>query len=63
MFEAPDSYVPPQDGMHVILTIDSAVQAIVEEELKKKVDFVQAESGLAIVMNPQTGEVLEVEKD
>jgi cell division protein FtsI/penicillin-binding protein 2 len=58
MFQAPDSYVSPKDGMHVLLTIDAAIQETVERELSKSVDHFKAESGLAIVMNPKTGEVL-----
>lgn len=41
----------------VVLTIDEVIQFITEHHLKKQVEKFQAESGLAIVMNPFTGEV------
>lgn len=58
LFQAPDSYVPPRDGLHVILTIDSAIQEIIERQLSGAVEKFQAESGVAILMHPQTGEIL-----
>lgn len=41
----------------VVLTIDEVIQFITEHHLKKQVEKFKAESGLAIVMNPFTGEV------
>ncbi|MHC4441321.1 MAG: peptidoglycan D,D-transpeptidase FtsI family protein [Planctomycetota bacterium] len=58
MFQEEDSYVPATDGMHVILTIDAAIQEILERELAERVEHHAAESGVGLVMNPQTGEVL-----
>lgn len=58
MFQAPDSYQPPRDGLHLVLTIDAAVQEVVERELEKTVTHFKAESGLAVMMDPGTGEVL-----
>ncbi len=43
---------------HVFLTLDETIQHIVEEELAKAVVTHRARSGMAIVMNPNTGEVL-----
>ncbi len=48
----------PVDGHHISLTIDLAYQAIVEEELKKGVLANKADGGLAVMLNPKTGEIL-----
>ncbi len=47
-----------KDGLNVVLTLDAAIQTVVEEELEKVVYQYKAESASAIVMNPKTGEVL-----
>jgi cell division protein FtsI (penicillin-binding protein 3) len=49
---------PPQDGGHVVLTIDAEIQRIVEDAVLQAVSSVHAESGIGLVMNPYTGEVL-----
>ena len=46
------------DGCDVILTIEKNIQYLVEKELKKAVQACSAKGGLAVVMNPKTGEVL-----
>ncbi len=46
------------DGSGIILTIDAAIQQIVREELLKQYKQYQAESAMAIVANPKTGEIL-----
>ena len=43
---------------NLILTIDSKVQYIVEVQLKEAVKKADAKGGIAIVMDPRTGEVL-----
>ena len=50
--------VEPINGNHVRLTIDLAMQAIAEQELKRGVDRTGAVSGLAVMLQPHTGEVL-----
>lgn len=52
--------VDPVDGDDVTLTISLKYQAIVEEELRRGVAANKAEGGLAVMMNPKTGEVLAV---
>ena len=42
----------------VVLTIDTAFQYMVEQALEKGVRSSAAKSGIAIVMNPKTGEIL-----
>ena len=45
-------------GHNLVLTIDNTIQYIAESALKETVDEYSALSGLALVMNPQTGAVL-----
>ena len=47
-----------EDGGDLVLTIDLDFQCIVEEELKSAVKRFRARSGIAIVTNPLTGEIL-----
>lgn len=51
-------YMPSAAGKDIVLTIDSAIQWIVEEELKKGVEEFKAERGTVIIQNPYTGEIL-----
>ncbi|HHY45024.1 MAG TPA: PASTA domain-containing protein [Firmicutes bacterium] len=51
-------YIPPVQGKNLILTIDEVVQFIAERELDAAVQRSQALGGLAIAMDPQTGEIL-----
>ncbi len=48
----------PIDGNDVSLTISLKYQAIVEEELRRGILANKAEGGLALMMNPKTGEIL-----
>lgn len=50
--------IEPHDGNSLILTIDLAYQSIVEEELKRGVAANKASAGLAVMLNPKTGEIL-----
>ncbi len=58
IFQEPDGFVAPQDGMHVVLTIDTNIQEVLEREVAAAVEKFQAESGIGVVMSPRTGEVL-----
>ena len=49
---------PAQDGNSVRLTIISDLQWKAEEQLRAKVKETGADSGVVVVMNPKTGEVL-----
>lgn len=51
-------FLPSPAGKDIVLTIDSAIQWIVEEELKKGVEEFAAQRGTIIVQNPHTGEIL-----
>lgn len=48
----------PTDGGHVVLTIDVEIQRIAETALAEAVAEFDAEGGVVLVMQPQTGEVL-----
>ena len=50
--------VEPLDGHNLHLTIDLGYQSIVEEELKRGVEKNKATAGLAVMLNPKTGEIL-----
>ncbi|MFA5555038.1 MAG: penicillin-binding protein 2 [Phycisphaerae bacterium] len=47
-----------RDGYSVILTLDAAIQHFVRTELEKRFLEFEAESAVAIVARPQTGEIL-----
>ncbi|MFN3466358.1 MAG: peptidoglycan D,D-transpeptidase FtsI family protein, partial [Candidatus Brocadiales bacterium] len=48
----------PRDGNNVTLTVDVTIQHILEEELDRACEQWNPQSAMAIVMDPQTGEVL-----
>jgi cell division protein FtsI (penicillin-binding protein 3) len=48
----------PQAGINLHLTIEKDFQTIVEEELDHGVRTLNARSGIAILMNPNSGEIL-----
>ncbi len=47
-------------GCNLILTIDSRIQHIVELQLREATERAGAKGGIAIVMNPGTGEILAI---
>ena len=53
-----DIYVEPQDGMNISLTIDINIQKSLERELDNVVDMFSPDMALAIVMDPNNGEIL-----
>ena len=55
-----DIYVEPQDGLNINLTIDINIQKSIERELNNVVDMFKPEMALAIVMDPNTGEILAI---
>lgn len=52
------TYVPPEPGYDVHLTIDQVIQHIIERELDNLMVMHNAESVSAIVMDPNTGAIL-----
>ncbi len=53
-----DEDFSPRNGYTVVLTLDQAVQNIVEQELDRAVQQYRPNSAVAIVMRPATGEIL-----
>lgn len=51
-------YVPAQNGVSLVLTIDRSIQYKVEQVLGKKAEEIKARSASAIVMDPSTGKIL-----
>lgn len=47
-----------EDGLSLVLTIDSVIQRFVYEALQKKMQEYEAESAVGIMMNPRNGAVL-----
>lgn len=51
-------YRPPRHGSGVVLTLDSTIQLIAEQELADTCRAFGAEGGSVVVMDPKTGDVL-----
>lgn len=56
---SPETYVEPVDGYDIYLTIDETIQYFTEKALEKAMlDYNLKRGAAAIVMNPNTGEIL-----
>lgn len=53
-----DIYVAPQQGMNIQLTIDYNIQLSLERELNNIVSMFDPDMALAVVMDPNNGEIL-----
>ncbi len=51
-------HIEAKNGSDIYLTIHHEIQAICEEELKKGVEKVNGKGGLAVMMDPYSGEIL-----
>jgi cell division protein FtsI (penicillin-binding protein 3) len=51
-------YAPPRHGQNLVLTIDTNIQLIAEQELADSCQEFQAHRGEVVVMDPRTGAVL-----
>ena len=49
---------PSTEGHTVVLTIDESIQHVVEKELERSVQETGSVAGVAVVMDPRTGEIL-----
>lgn len=58
MWIGPDGFQPGRDGDSVRLSIDLAIQLLVEERLGQAVTALGAAGGRVVVMDPMTGELL-----
>lgn len=52
-----NNYITPVDGGDVVLTIDSQIQYIAQKKLEEVTAEYKALRSIAVVMNPQTGEI------
>ncbi len=50
--------VPAEPGSDLVLTIDREIQYVVEQRLLAAVEAADAEGGSAVVLDPETGEIL-----
>lgn len=50
--------IEPVNGCDATLTIDIEYQAVAEEELRRGLEANSADAGLAVLMDPRTGEIL-----
>jgi cell division protein FtsI (penicillin-binding protein 3) len=56
--QANEGFVPPRNGMTLKLTVDAAIQEVLESQVAGAVEHFKAHSGVGVVMNPKSGEVL-----
>ena len=57
------TYVPPQDGQHLVLTIDAVIQSVAEDAIREARAKFKARSAVAVVMDPVTGAILAMAND
>ncbi len=57
-FEIGEVLQAPENGADVYLTVNHVIQAIAEEELARGVQKAKAKGGWAVMMDPNTGEIL-----
>jgi cell division protein FtsI (penicillin-binding protein 3) len=55
-----EDYLPPQNGQHLVLTIDANIQMIAEQELAEACKLWGAKYGECVVMDPRSGDVLAI---
>ncbi|MBE1443223.1 stage V sporulation protein D [Paenibacillus sp. OAS669] len=53
-----EEYVKPRDGLNLQLTIDNHLQSVLERELDQAMVRYQANDAIAIMMDPNNGEIL-----
>lgn len=51
-------FAPTRQGVDLVLTIDRAIQFIVEQELQRALETYGASGGTIIVLDPKTGDIL-----
>lgn len=57
-FEIQNKLPPDYDGKNIVLTIDRTIQYIAQRALEEAVTRYSGKSGIAVVMDPSTGDVL-----
>lgn len=56
--EAVHYFISPEEGKHLVLTLDEVVQHVAERELEAAVTEHEAKGGLVLIMHPPTGDIL-----
>lgn len=51
-------YEPQVNGGDLVLTIDMAIQSILDEELSSAIRYYKAKSAAGLIIDPQTGEII-----
>ena len=58
--ELEETYLEPQDGMNLTLTINAELQKILEREIDNAWGKYNPDQAIGIIMNPSTGEILAI---
>ena len=58
LFVEDNIFIEPQAGQDLVLTLDVALQRIVEQQLKKGILETSSKSGSALILNAETGAIL-----
>ncbi|MCK5686016.1 transpeptidase family protein [bacterium] len=58
LLSSQNNLIPPENGANINLSLDINYQIILEEEIRNAVNRTGAHSGMGIIMNPNTGQVL-----
>jgi len=53
-------FLPPRNGLSIILTIDANIQYWAEHFLKEAVDSSRAKGGSVVIMDPRTGRIIAI---
>ena len=53
-----NEFIPPKNGLSLVLTIDEVIQTIAERELEKMCEKYHAKGGSIVVIDPKTGDIL-----
>ena len=54
----PEASRPPRDGCHVFLCMDAVIQEFLQQAVAESVEQFNAQWGIGVLANPQTGEIL-----
>lgn len=53
-----EKYIPPEDGLNLVLTVDEMIQYITEKYLDQAVSDNNPDYAACMIMNPKTGDIL-----
>ena len=58
LLSSQNNLIPPENGASINLSLDINYQIILDEEIQKALNKTEALSGMGIIMNPNTGQIL-----